>query len=82
MRSDKSAAAMGVRSVIAEDSLLMREGITSALAPDEDIARLATCGDYDELLSAVEGHQPDVVETELERLQIMRDGKKPKIRRL
>jgi DNA-binding NarL/FixJ family response regulator len=56
---------MVLRVVIAEDSLLMREGISSVLALDDDIALVAGCGDYDELLAAVEEHQPDVVITDI-----------------
>jgi DNA-binding NarL/FixJ family response regulator len=54
-----------LRIVIAEDNLLMREGIASVLALDDDLALVASCGDYDKLLAAVEGHQPDVVITDI-----------------
>ncbi len=56
---------MVLRVVIAEDSLLMREGISSVLALDADIALVAGCGDFDELLAAVEEHRPDVVITDI-----------------
>jgi DNA-binding NarL/FixJ family response regulator len=56
---------MVLRVVIAEDSLLMREGIISVLSLDGDLAILASCEDYDGLLAAVEEHRPDVVITDI-----------------
>jgi DNA-binding NarL/FixJ family response regulator len=48
-----------VRIVIAEDSVLLRAGLTRILAEaGEDV--VATVGDADELLVAVERHQPDL----------------------
>ena len=48
-----------MRAVIADDSVLLREGITRLLAED-DIEVVAGVGDADALLSAVETHQPDL----------------------
>jgi DNA-binding NarL/FixJ family response regulator len=48
-----------VRAVIADDSVLLREGITRLLAEDK-IEVVAGVGDADSLLSAVETHQPDL----------------------
>ena len=56
---------MVLRVVIAEDSLLMREGIVSVLALNDEIELAASCGNYDELLAAVEEHAPDVVITDI-----------------
>jgi DNA-binding NarL/FixJ family response regulator len=56
---------MVLRVVIAEDSLLMREGMISVLALDDDLTILASCADYDDLLTAVAEHQPDVVVTDI-----------------
>lgn len=56
---------MVLRVVIAEDSLLMREGIISVLSLDGDLAILASCEDYEGLLAAVEEHRPDVVITDI-----------------
>ena len=59
------ASAMTLRVVMAEDSLLMREGISAVLALDDDLAVVASCTDYDELLAAVDEHLPDVVITDI-----------------
>jgi DNA-binding NarL/FixJ family response regulator len=48
-----------VRIVIAEDSVLLRAGLTRILA-DAGEEVVATVGDADELLIAVERHQPDL----------------------
>ncbi len=56
---------MVLRVVIAEDSLLMREGISSVLALDDGIEVVASCVDYDELMAAVSLHEPDAVITDI-----------------
>jgi DNA-binding NarL/FixJ family response regulator len=48
-----------VRAVIADDSVLLREGIARLLAEDE-IAVVAGVGDAQALLDAVEEHKPDL----------------------
>ena len=48
-----------MRVVIAEDSVLLRAGLTRILA-DANEEVVATVGDADELLGAVERHQPDL----------------------
>lgn len=48
-----------MRIVIAEDSVLLRAGLTRILA-DAGEEVVATVGDADELLGAVERHQPDL----------------------
>jgi DNA-binding NarL/FixJ family response regulator len=48
-----------VRIVIAEDSVLLRVGLTRILA-DAGEEVVATVGDADELLTSVERHQPDL----------------------
>src|SRR5215210_6530827 len=50
---------------LAEDSLIVREGIQQLLATEPEIALVASCGDLDSLLAAVEAHQPDVVVTDI-----------------
>jgi DNA-binding NarL/FixJ family response regulator len=51
--------------VLAEDSYLVREGVTRLLATDPEIEVVATCADYDELLDALERDKPDVVLTDI-----------------
>jgi DNA-binding NarL/FixJ family response regulator len=53
-----------VRIVIAEDSVLLRAGLTRILA-DAGEEVVATVGDADELMGAVERHQPDLVVTDV-----------------
>ena len=56
---------MALRVVIAEDSLLMREGIASVLALSDEIDLVDACEDYDGLLASVAEHEPDVVVTDI-----------------
>jgi len=56
---------MVVRIVVAEDSLLVREGIEKLLGKQDDIEIVALCVDLPELLAAVEAHHPDAVLTDI-----------------
>ena len=56
---------MVLRLVFAEDSFLMRDGISTLLELADDIEVVASCGDYDSLLRSVATHQPDVVLTDI-----------------
>jgi DNA-binding NarL/FixJ family response regulator len=56
---------MVVRVVLAEDSLLMREGIAAVLALSDEIELVASCENYDELIAAVAEYAPDVVVTDI-----------------
>ena len=56
---------MALRVVVAEDNLLVREGIVKVLALEEDMEVVAACGTYDELISAVDTEKPDVVVTDI-----------------
>jgi DNA-binding NarL/FixJ family response regulator len=51
--------------VVAEDSLLVREGIARLLEAQPDIEVVALCADHDELLAAVDDAEPDVVLTDI-----------------
>jgi DNA-binding NarL/FixJ family response regulator len=53
------------RVVLAEDSLLVREGLVSLLAGTGLVELLAACSSLPELLEAVETHRPDVVLTDI-----------------
>ena len=56
---------MATRLVLAEDSLLMREGITSLIDLEDSLELVAACENFDELLAAVDEHRPDVVITDI-----------------
>jgi DNA-binding NarL/FixJ family response regulator len=56
---------MALRVVLAEDNLLVREGVRRVLDADPDIHVVATCGDLNALLGAVDSEQPDVVLTDI-----------------
>jgi DNA-binding NarL/FixJ family response regulator len=54
-----------IRVVLAEDSLLAREGIIAVLARIEGIEVVASCGDLDSARAAIERSGPDVVVTDI-----------------
>jgi DNA-binding NarL/FixJ family response regulator len=54
-----------IRVVIAEDSLIVREGIEHVLAGSPTVHVVATCGDLDSLVETVERERPDVVLTDI-----------------
>jgi DNA-binding NarL/FixJ family response regulator len=55
---------MAVRVVVADDSLLVREGLERVLA-QAGIEVAASCGDLPSLLAAIERERPDVVLTDI-----------------
>jgi len=56
---------MAFRVVVAEDNLLVREGIVTLLEHQPDLTVCGACGTYDELLATVEAQRPDVVITDI-----------------
>jgi DNA-binding NarL/FixJ family response regulator len=64
-REQEGARAASIRVVLADDSYLVREAVAHVLANAPGITILAACGDRDELLEAVERHEPDVVVTDI-----------------
>jgi DNA-binding NarL/FixJ family response regulator len=56
---------MPLRLVIAEDHLLVREGIRRLLEADPELEVAAVCGDVESLFAAVEAEGPDVVVTDI-----------------
>src|ERR671931_2045803 len=56
---------MPIRLVVADDHLLVREGIRRLLETQPDIEIAAVCDDLDSLLAAVEAERPDVVVTDI-----------------
>jgi DNA-binding NarL/FixJ family response regulator len=56
---------MPLRLVIADDHLLVREGVRRLVETDPDLEVVAVCGDLDSLFAAVEEEHPDVVVTDI-----------------
>ena len=54
-----------IRVVLADDSLIVREGIAQLLATAADIEIAASCSDLESLLEAVDRDRPDVVLTDI-----------------
>ncbi len=51
--------------VLAEDSFIVREGVTRLIESAEEVQLVASCEDFDSLMKAVEEHNPDVVMTDI-----------------
>jgi DNA-binding NarL/FixJ family response regulator len=56
---------MSIRVVLAEDNLLVREGIRGLLESQEEIDLVAVCDDLPSLLKAIDEDRPDVVITDI-----------------
>jgi DNA-binding NarL/FixJ family response regulator len=56
---------MAIRVVLAEDHLIVREGVRRLLDTQHDVEVAAACGDLDSLLAAVDTEEPDVVVTDI-----------------
>jgi DNA-binding NarL/FixJ family response regulator len=58
---------MAIRVVLAEDNLLVREGVRRLLETrkDANVEVVGSCGDLDSLLAAVDDLEPDVVLTDI-----------------
>jgi DNA-binding NarL/FixJ family response regulator len=56
---------VAVRVVVAEDSLLVREGLQQLLAASQSVELVGSCADFDTVLEAIEHHRPDVVVTDI-----------------
>ncbi|MCU0257616.1 MAG: response regulator transcription factor [Solirubrobacteraceae bacterium] len=56
---------MPIRAVVVEDSLLVREGLISLLALEDDIEVVAACATAEEALTAIAAERPDVVLTDI-----------------
>ena len=59
------ACPMPVTVALADDNLIVREGIAQLLAGQPDIEVVASCDDLDSLLSAIDEHGPNVVVTDI-----------------
>jgi DNA-binding NarL/FixJ family response regulator len=56
---------MTVRVVVAEDSLIVREGIQQLLESSPTVDVVATCSDLESLVDAIERERPEVVLTDI-----------------
>ncbi len=56
---------MSIKVTVAEDSLLVREGIATILAGEPDIEIQAMCADLDELMASIDQAEPNVVITDI-----------------
>jgi DNA-binding NarL/FixJ family response regulator len=56
---------VAVRVVLAEDDLLVREGLQQLLSSTADVELVASCTDADGLVEAIERERPDVVLTDI-----------------
>jgi len=54
-----------IRVAVAEDNLLVREGLERLLGLQSDLEVVASCADFDALLGAVDSAHPDVVVTDI-----------------
>jgi DNA-binding NarL/FixJ family response regulator len=57
--------AVGIRVALADDNMLVREGIEQVLASEDVIEVVASCGDLPSLLEAIDAERPDVVLTDI-----------------
>jgi DNA-binding NarL/FixJ family response regulator len=56
---------MALAIALADDSLIVREGVAQILAGEPEMQIVASCGDLPSLLAAVEADPPDVVVTDI-----------------
>ncbi len=56
---------MPIRVVLADDSLIVREGVRELLQSVEELDLVATCSDLDSLRAAIDREHPDVVLTDI-----------------
>jgi len=56
---------MAIRLVLAEDNVLMREGVRSLIELEDDLTLVGVCEDFDGLLELVAAEEPEVVLTDI-----------------
>ena len=61
----QASSVLVTRVVIADDTLLVREGLLRLLESEPEIEVVATCEDGDSALAAVDEHRPDVLVTDI-----------------
>ena len=62
-----------IRVALAEDNVLLREGISRLVAANEDFELVGTASDLPELFAVIEEHGPDVVITDIRMPPTRRD---------
>ena len=65
VENGENRASVPIRVVLADDSLLVREGLERVLATLPDVEIVGSCSDLPSLLQAVETAEPDVVVTDI-----------------
>lgn len=60
-----SFAAVDVRVVVADDNVLIREGLAAIVGSIPDVTHVGECDDVDSLMRTVERERPDVVLTDI-----------------
>jgi DNA-binding NarL/FixJ family response regulator len=56
---------VAIRIAVGEDSLIVREGLQQLLASSPGVEVVASCGDLDSLLEAIDRDRPDVILTDI-----------------
>ena len=56
---------MPIRLLLAEDNVLLRDGLARLFAQSDDIDLIGSCGTYDQLVALVDADPPDVVLTDI-----------------
>jgi hypothetical protein len=69
---------MPVAIALADDSLIVREGVGQILATEPEMSVVASCGDLPSLLAAVDTQRPDVVVTDIRCRHQHRRGHPPR----
>ncbi len=59
------SAPMPIRVIVAEDSLLVREGLAKLIEAQDGLELTGLCADEDSLLASIEADPPDVVLTDI-----------------
>jgi DNA-binding NarL/FixJ family response regulator len=64
-RPERKPDGRAVRLVLADDNLLVREGLQQLLSGADGVRIVGVCADLDELLRTIDEHAPDVVVTDI-----------------
>jgi DNA-binding NarL/FixJ family response regulator len=56
---------VGIRVVLADDNVIVREGVAALVSSDPDLELVGSCDDLDSLLATVDTEKPDVVVTDI-----------------